>query len=63
MPSRRFRLPTQPYLQKDVPTVKIRRKPKEMVGDTADAEAADVTADEDAIDKEGRQRIMRTIRI
>ena len=40
-----------------------RAKPVEMEDNSADTEAADATAGEDATDKEGRQRIMRTIRI
>jgi len=40
-----------------------RAKPVETEDDSADAEAADTTAGEDATDKEERQMIMRTIRI
>jgi len=42
---------------------RARAKHVEAEDDSEDAEAADATAGEDATDKEGRQRIIRTIRI
>jgi len=40
-----------------------RAKPVETEDDSADVEATDAMAGKGATDKEGRQRIMRTIRI